>query len=66
MVFIQGLLVKAFRSFFAYQVKIDSMGRRSPMKNLRHIVRSPVFLMALTVFIDFTGFGLVLNSGLLG
>lgn len=30
------------------------------MKNIRHIVRSPVFLMALTVFIDFTGFGLVI------
>jgi multidrug resistance protein len=30
------------------------------MKNIQHIVRSPVFLMALTVFIDFTGFGLVI------
>ncbi len=30
------------------------------MKNLLHIVRSPLFLMALTVFIDFTGFGLVI------
>ena len=30
------------------------------MKNLLQIVRSPVFLMALTVFIDFTGFGLVI------
>lgn len=30
------------------------------MKTLVHLVRSPLFLMAMTVFIDFTGFGLVI------
>ncbi len=30
------------------------------MNNVLRIARSPVFLMALTVFIDFTGFGLVI------
>lgn len=30
------------------------------MKSIQTMVRSPIFLMALTVFIDFTGFGLVI------
>jgi MFS transporter, DHA1 family, tetracycline resistance protein len=30
------------------------------MKNMVHLVRLPLFLMAMTVFIDFTGFGLVI------
>jgi multidrug resistance protein len=30
------------------------------MKNMVQLVRSPLFLMAMTVFIDFTGFGLVI------
>jgi MFS transporter, DHA1 family, tetracycline resistance protein len=45
---------------FLNEVKFDPINRRSLMKNIHHIVRSPVFLMALTVFIDFTGFGLVI------
>src|SRR5579884_801471 len=48
--------------FFVYEVRFDSieMSWRSLMNNVLRIARSPVFLMALTVFIDFTGFGLVI------